>query len=122
MKNLTEENNALFPIDENDLDNTAIESENVSDYYSLPEKRPSIIWSLLSLIFSIFSVLLSPIYYIGLPMAIFSVVMALISSKKLGYFNKMSLVGLVIGIFGTVFGIFVLALDVTGVLDGLLNN
>lgn len=123
MKDYTDENNNLAPLENEEavLDKTADEGDVSDEYYSLPAEHPSMIWSILSLAASILSVLLSPIYYAGIPLAAAAISMAIISSKKLGYFDKMSVVGLVIGIFGAVFGIFSIVLDVSGVLDGLIK-
>lgn len=123
MKDYTDENNNLAPLGLDDavLDKTESEGDASEEYYSLPSERPSMLWSILSLTVSILSVLLSPFYYLGIPLAAASIVMAILSSRKLGYFDKMSVLGLIIGIFGAVFGIFALALDVSGVLDGLIK-
>ncbi len=123
MKDYIDENNNIAPLetDETALDKTAELGDDSLEYYSLPEERPSMLWSILSLVFSILSVLLSPIYYIGIPLAVAAIAMAMISGKGLGYFDKMSVLGLIIGIFGAVFGVFALVVDISGVLDGLIQ-
>lgn len=123
MKDYIDENNNLAPLDAEDdvFDKTTDGGDDSLEYYSLPADRPSMIWSMLSLVLSILSVLLSPIYYVGIPLAVAAIVMAVVSSRKLGFFDKMSVVGLIIGIFGAVFGIFAVVIDVSGVLDGLIQ-
>lgn len=95
------------------------DTHDADEYYAIP--KATRICSVLSLISALLSVLLCPIYYVGIVMAILAVVLSVVSSVRLGYFDKQSIFGLVIGIFGLVFGVFVLALDLTGVLDALLG-
>lgn len=89
------------------------------EYYELPDspdaRRRG--WSVISFFAGILSVLLCPVYYVGIPFAIFAIVAAVISRRKLGYFDGLSLGGLLIGIVGSVFCSFALVVDVTGVLD-----
>lgn len=96
------------------------DSIDADEYYAIP--KATRICSVLSLIFAVFSVLLCPIYYLGIVTAILAVVLSVVSSVRLGYFDKQSIFGLVIGIFGLVFGVFVLTLDLTGVLDELIGT
>ena len=91
------------------------------EYYDLPispNKRRRV-WSVISLFAGILSVLLCSVYYVGLAFALVAIVGAVISRKTLGYFDGISVGGLLVGIVGVVFGAFSLAIDVSGVLDGL---
>ena len=91
------------------------------EYYELPDspdaRRRG--WSVISLFSGILAVLLCSVYYVGIPFAILSVVASLVSRRKLGYFDGLSLSGLLVGIVGCVFCSFALVVDVTGVLDAL---
>ena len=62
-------------------------------------------WSLISLSLAVLSILFLWVCPVSLGMAVASVVCALISRKNLGYFDKLSLAGLFVGIFGIVFSI-----------------
>ena len=91
------------------------------EYYELPdspaERRRG--WSVISFFAGILSVLLCPIYIAGFVFAVLSVVGALVSRKKLGFFDTLALAGLLIGIVGTVFCAFSLVVDITGIFDAI---
>lgn len=93
------------------------------EYYDLPAspKERSMGWSLLSLALSVLSVALCAFWYVSFPLAVGAVVFAVISRRKLGYFDKMSVFGLIVGIVGFVFSAFSLFVSISGVLDGLIN-
>lgn len=98
------------------LDSLAPEEEKATsaeEYYAIP--TASRIVSILSLIASVLSILICPFYYVGVALGAVGVVLAVVSSVRLGYFDKLSLFGLILGIFGFIFSLFVLALDVSGV-------
>ena len=91
------------------------------EYYDLPDapeaRRRG--WSVISFFAGILSVLLCPIYIVGFVFAVLSVVGALVSRKRLGFFDTLALAGLLIGIVGTVFCAFSLVIDVTGIFDAV---
>lgn len=121
MKN--EKNNLPTP-EEDFHDKTVLDDElagEVSeDYYPLRE-RSTRLYSIISVFLAIVSVVLGFIYYyIGIALGVGAIIMALVSRKVLGYFDKSSLFGIVVGIFGVVFGSFVAIVVNTGILDGLL--
>ena len=93
------------------------------EYYDLPAspKERSMGWSLLSLALSVLSVALCAFWYVSFPLAIGAVIFSVISRKKLGYFDKMSVFGLIVGIVGFVFSAFSLFVSISGVLDGFIN-
>lgn len=68
-------------------------------------KGVSRIWSLVSLISAVLSVGLCFLPWLGLVFGILSVVFAVISRNNIGYFDTLGLAGLIVGIFGIVFGI-----------------
>ena len=91
--------------------------------YDLPKSKSqrTMGWSLLSLILSLLSVALCSFWYVSFPLAVGAVVFAVISRRKLGYFDKMSVFGLIVGIVGFVFSAFSLFVSLSGVLDGLIK-
>ena len=99
----------------------ATEEKKEQEYYDLPDSPDarSRGWSVISLFSGILAVLLCSVYYLGLIFAVVSITCAIVSRKKLGYFDGLSLAGLLVGIVGSVFGVFALIVDVTGVLDAL---
>ena len=105
-------------------DKTATPAVDEVEYYELPDspeaRRRG--WSVISFFAGILSVLLCPIYVLGFAFAVLSVVGALISRKRLGYFDTLALAGMLIGIVGSVFCIFSLVVDITGIFDGAMNK
>jgi hypothetical protein len=91
------------------------------EYYELPDspeaRRRG--WSVISFFAGILSVLLCPIYVLGFAFAVLAVVGAVVSRKKLGYFDTLALSGMLIGIVGAVFCVFSLVVDITGIFDGI---
>lgn len=96
------------------------DESDADEYYELPMGRRSILWSALSVFLAVLSVLFCSIYIAGIILSVCAIVCSIISSHRLGFFDKMSLFGLIVGIFGGVFGIFAMVIDLTGALDGLL--
>jgi hypothetical protein len=61
--------------------------------------------SVISLFLAILSILLFRIPWVGLVLGILSVCGAAFSRKNLGYFDKISLAAIIVGIFGVVFSL-----------------
>lgn len=61
--------------------------------------------SIISLVLAVLSVLLFRIPWLGLTLAVLSIGGALWSRKNLGYFDKISLAAIIVGIFGIVFAL-----------------
>lgn len=86
--------------------------ENVSDsseeYYELPLalRSRSLIWSVISFVAGVLSLALCSFYYVSLVFAVGSILSSLISRRNLGFFERYSIIGLVLGIMGVVCGIF----------------
>ena len=78
------------------------------EYYELPLaiKSRSLIWAVISFAASILSLLLCPIYVVGFIFAAVAVASSLISRRNLGFFEKFSIMGLILGIMGFVCSIF----------------
>ncbi len=87
------------------------------EYYDLPLalRSRSLIPAVISLVFGILSLVLCPIYYISLIFAANAIIFSLVSRKNLGFFEKYSIIGLILGMMGIVCGIFSLIIDLTGI-------
>ena len=74
-------------------------------YYEVFEKSKtkSMWWSVASLAAGFLSVICSIFGWFGLIVGVISVVLAVVSRIKLGYFDRFCVVGLIVGIFGIVF-------------------
>ena len=80
--------------------------ENIEEYaYKnvITKNSNTRLFSLISVFFAAFSVILSFVPWVGFIFGLISIAFSLISRKKLGYFEGFALVGLIIGIFGFVF-------------------
>ena len=93
--------------EEEELD-TEVESEQSDEYYQLPPamKSRSLIWSAISFVAGVLSIAICTFYYVSLVFAVVSIVSSLISRKNLGFFERYSIIGLILGIMGIVCGIF----------------
>ena len=99
------------------------QNEDKEENYELPKKQEhrTLLFSLLSVICAALSVCLAVFYIPALILSVLSVGLALYSRWRLGYFDRMCIVGLIVGIFGFVFGITSMILSLTGVMDRLLK-
>ena len=95
----TEREEELEPEVEND--------ESSDEYYELPLalKSRSLIWSAISFVAGVLSLAICTFYYVSLVFAVVSIVSSLISRKNLGFFERYSIIGLILGIMGILFGI-----------------
>lgn len=86
------------------------------EYYELPLaiKSRNRIWSIISLALGVLSIILCPFYYVSLGLAVVSLLASLISRRNLGFFDKCSVMGLILGIVGFVCGVFMLIASVIG--------
>lgn len=75
-------------------------------YYEIFEKskHKTLGWSVASLTFGIISVICCLFGWVGLIFGIVAAVFSVISRISLGFFDGMSVAGLILGIFGIVFG------------------
>ena len=62
-------------------------------------------WSVASLVLSVLSILLVYFSWAGVVCGVLAIGCAFISRKNIGYFDKLSLAGMFIGIFGVVFSV-----------------
>ena len=79
-----------------------------------PNGKPKTkLFSIIALVFGILSVAFCSAAYFAIIVAVAAIVFAVISRIKLGYFDGMTIAGLIIAIFGLVLGIFmVIAINV----------
>ena len=91
-----------------------------SEYYAVPKENGNLLWSAVSVIFAVLSVVFFSFFYIGaIICAAVAIALSVVASRKLGFFDKMALFGLIFGIFGAVFGIFSMIVDISGVFAGM---
>ena len=76
-------------------------------------RRKSMGWSCASMIAGILSIICCCLGYTGVIFGIAAVVLSLYSRKKLGYFDGMAVAGIVLGIFGFVFGAAMIIMSYT---------
>lgn len=95
--------------------NENAESES-DEYYALPNaiKSRSLIWAVISFAAGILSFALCFFYYAGLALAATSLICALVSRKNLGFFEKYSIMGIILGITGFVCSVFSLVASALG--------
>ena len=86
--------------------------EKEDRYYEIFEKskHKTRAWSVAAFVCGILSLLLSYFGLVGIFVAIAAVSLAIVSRAWLGYFDKMSIYGLILGIFGGVFGVAIIIL------------
>ncbi len=72
----------------------------------IEENKNSHIWSAASIALGVLSIILCFIPIVGIIFGLASAAFAVVSRRMLGYFENLAVTGLVVGIFGTVFGIF----------------
>ena len=128
------ENNSSLPVDYVVSDEDASYSEKTEDeykeqavkeeeYYPLPKdpKKRTMLFSVISVILSVLSIGLSVFYIPALILAVLALGFALYSRYILGYFYKPALVGLILSIFGIIFGFGSMILTICGIMDKLLK-
>ena len=122
---MKDERDDIISEQEEDSRYVAPETEELTEidegeFYTVPNVSGNLLWSFLSVLLAIASVVVFPFFYVvGIILAAASLILAVISSRVLGFFDRMALFGIIFGIFGLVFGILSMILDLTGALDGL---
>lgn len=96
-------------------ENPNVESEATADsdfaYKSvIGGKKNTRLWSIISFVLAILSVPFCAVPIVGIIMGLGAIAFSLYSKKCLGYFDGLSLAGLMIGIFGAVFSVAALIL------------
>ena len=88
--------------------NSSQASENEQEYVYknvIKDKQHRRTWSVASLILAVLSIFLTYFSWVGLALALISGGCAAMSRKNLGYFDKISLTGIIVAIFGIMFAI-----------------
>lgn len=100
-----------------------IEEEKGDEYYPLPQnpKKRTMLFSALSVVLAVLSISLAVFYIPSLILGVLSIGAAVYSRLILGFFDKLTLIGLILGIFGVIFGVGSLILTLSGVMAGLLG-
>ena len=68
-------------------------------------KRKSRAWSVASLAVSVVSLICCCSHWVGAVLGAIAIVFAIISRRSIGYFDGLAIAGLIVGIFGVVFGV-----------------
>lgn len=91
--------------------------KSTEEYYELPPaiRSRNLIWSVISLVAGILSILLCPFYYVSLVLALVSIGGALLSRRNFGFFDNYAVVGLIFGIMGVVCGLFSMCARLLGI-------
>ena len=88
------------------VNNDSSESEGEYVYKTvIKNKENRRTWSVASLALSVLSILTVLVSWLGLTFGLLAVGAGVISRKNLGYFDKLTLAGIIIGIFGCVFAV-----------------
>ncbi|MBR2650270.1 MAG: DUF4190 domain-containing protein [Clostridia bacterium] len=110
-----EKNTAVIASDTYYTDVTLYDANNDPEerYYELfdEDKPKSKIWSVISLVLGMISVALSPLGWVSLILGVAAIAFAIVSRVSLKYFDGMAVAGLILGIFGIVFGIAVIMIE-----------
>ncbi len=70
----------------------------------IEDSKNSRVWSAVSVGIGALSIVMCFIPVVGILLGLSSVAFSVISRRTLGYFENLAIIGLVVGIFGTVFG------------------
>jgi hypothetical protein len=102
-----------FEYEENGNNNNAsggFDNENNYSYQTVRNfgKPKTMGWSVVSLVTGILSVICCCLGFTGIFFGAAAIISAIVSRKMLGYFDGLSIAGLVLGIFGAVFGAAIL--------------
>lgn len=95
----------------NEFENSTPNGDNEFEYRG-PNNfgRPKTMgWSIVALVSGIISVICCCLGVTGIIFGAVAITASILSRKSLGYFDGLSIAGLVLGIFGVVFGIAILA-------------
>ena len=95
--------------EETKVNNESSESEGEYVYKTvIKNKENRRTWSVVSLILGVLSVLSLFVSWLSIAFGLLAVGSGIISRKNLGYFDKISISGIIVGIFGFVFAIAVM--------------
>ena len=92
-------------MNENKKNNNIISDEEYVYKTVMDGKTPTRLWSVISVGLSVLALALCFFGWWGIAFGIFGLVIAVVSRKKLGYFDKITLASIIISIFATVFSV-----------------
>ncbi len=69
-------------------------------------------FAIASMVLGIISIVCCCSYYVGLTAAVLSIVFAVVSRVRMGYFDGFAVAGLITGIIGVVFGVALIVVDI----------
>ena len=107
-----EKNDAVLAPDSYYSEKESLASGEEERYYEVMESGApkTRVFSVVSLVLGIVSILFSFIGWLGFIVGAVAIVFSVVSRVKLGYFDSMAIFGLILGIFGIVFGAFYIVL------------
>ena len=109
QENRNENNGFYNDNNENQQENNNPYGQNNNEYafnvLNSKGKPKTLGWSVASMVTGILSVVCCCFGWTGIIFGIAAIVLSVVSRKSLGYFDGMSIAGLVVGIFGLVFGV-----------------
>ena len=85
--------------------NSSGENEYFYNQTQMPPKPKTLGWSVASMVVGILSVVCCCFGYTGIIFGLGAIILSIVARKSLGYFEGMAIAGLVLGIFGFVFGV-----------------
>ena len=118
-----EKNDAIYAPDSYYSEKNTDSSSDEDRYYEVMDssKPKTKAFSVVSLTLGIISILFCFIGWLGFIVGIAAIAFSAVSRIKLGYFDSMSVAGLILGIFGVVFGAFYMIFTLIFGSDGLFG-
>ena len=97
-------------------DPRTVEEPETETRYPLPPaiRSRSLKWSVISLVAGIISILICPFYLLGFLLVVVTGLTTAVARYNLGFFEKISTVGMILGIVGLVCNIFSLVIQTLG--------
>jgi hypothetical protein len=100
-------------LNENEFKENEIKEE---ERYELPApEHRSMLWSVLSLVIGIFSVVACAVYPLGIALSLVGFGFSVYSWRRCNFFTRINLSGLIISIVGFVFGVFSMIASLLGI-------
>lgn len=95
--------------------------DSSSEVYDLPEGRGArnLIWAVMSVVFGVGAIVSSPLYIMSLVLSVLSLGAVAYSRYRMGFFTRMALSGMILGVIGAVFGLFSAIVDISGIFNRL---
>ena len=101
-------------MNENKKNNNAIDDEEYVYKTVMDGKTPTRLWSVISISLSVIALALCFFGWWGIAFCAFGLAVAIVSRKKLGYFDKITLASIIVSIFAAVFSVATLIFNSIG--------